>query len=177
METKERDSRLKTDQAVGGILGIELFEDTRIERIAVILAHFAAVGIPGCEIAKGDADFPLADLDRPDAANTTVMIVILRLHPGEPRTGAYQFRYHHRDWVSPADDLDLKRRRHFYLDEQEDPDKLIARMAASLPIVREPTILDVSDLDMMGAFNVFKTLPSRGIRIVGVPIQKIPLEV
>jgi hypothetical protein len=121
MNKKERDSRRKTGQTVGRILGIELFEDTRIQRIAVIPAHYAAVGIPGCEIDDGHADFPLADLDQPDAANTTVMIVILRLHPGEPMTGAYQFRYHHRDSVSPADGLDLKRRWHFLPRRSERP--------------------------------------------------------
>ena len=159
MNKKERDSRRKTGQTVGRILGIELFEDTRIQRIAVIPAHYAAVGIPGCEIDDGHADFPLADLDQPDAANTTVMIVILRLHPGEPMTGAYQFRYHHRDSVSPADGLDLKRRWHFCLDDQKDPDKLIAQVTALLPIVQVPTILDASNLDVTEAFNAYKTMP------------------
>src|SRR4051812_36235150 len=105
MKKKKRHARLKTDQTAGHFLGIELFKDTRIERVAVIRARFAAVAMPGEEIAIGDANFPLANLDLPHAANTTIIVVILRLHPGEPMTGAFQFRYHHRDAVSPADDL------------------------------------------------------------------------
>ena len=159
MKKKERDSRLKTDQAVSRILGMELFEDTRIQRIAVIPAHFTAVGIPGCEIDNGDADFPLADLDQPDAPNATVMIVILRRHPGEPMTGAYEFRYHHPDSVSPAYGLDLTRCRHFCLDDQRDPDKLIAQLTALLPIVQVPTILDASNLDVTEAFNAYMAMP------------------
>lgn len=159
-----RESRLKTGQAVGSILGIELFADTQILRIAVIPAHFLRVGTPDCKIADGDVDFPLADLDQPDAPNTTVMIVLLRLHPGEPMTGAYQFRYHHRDSVSPADGLDLKRVRYFDFDKQGDPDTMIAGGAALLPTVGEPTILDVGHLDVAAALNAFKAMPFAFLR-------------
>jgi hypothetical protein len=146
---------VKTGQVVGSILGIELFGDTRILRIAVIQAHYVSVGTPDFEVAEGDADFPLANVDQPDAPNTTVTIVFFRLHPGEPMTCAIEYRYHHRDSVSPANELDLTRR--WCGGKEGDPDTMIAEAAALLATVREPTVLDVSHLDVAEALNVFKT--------------------
>ena len=144
MKRTKRKSRPKTGQAVVSILGIELFADTQILRIAIIGAHFQAVG---------DVDFPLADLDQPDAPNATVMIMFFRLHPGEPMTGAVLFHFHHRDSISPDYGLDLNRL--YYCDTQVDPDMMIAESTAFLPTVGTPTILDVSHLNVVEAFEAF----------------------
>ena len=152
--TMGRESRRKTDRVVT-LLGIDLFADTQILRFAFISAHFLAVGNP--EVADSDVDFPLADLDQPDAANTTVTIMFVRLHPGEPMIGRYQFRYHHRDSVSPHDGLDLKHR--FRSNRQGDPDTMIAELAAELPTVREPMILDTGHLDVAAALDAFNATP------------------
>jgi hypothetical protein len=161
MKNKKRESRLTTHDWMGSTLGIDLYEDTKIERMVVIPVHFTAVQKPFFEINDGGADFPLADLDRPHAPNTTVTIVFLRLHPGEPITGAYQFRYHHRDSV---DELDLKRRYRFSLAPEDDPDTVIADLIGFLPIVGEPAILDLSDLDVTEAMETFAAMPFNIVR-------------
>jgi len=81
-----RTSGLKITQAVTQILGIELFTDSQILRVAVFTARYRAVGSADFKIADGDEDFPLADLDHPGVPNATIMMVALRLHPGEPIT-------------------------------------------------------------------------------------------
>src|ERR1700752_2450838 len=106
--TVRRTSRLKTAGAMGQILGIEIFADTQILRVAVIAARSSAVGSKDFEYTDDDVGFPLADLDDPDVSNVTIMVVALRVHPGEAITGAVQFRYRHRGSMSDRA-LDLRR--------------------------------------------------------------------
>ena len=77
-------------------------------------------------------------------------------------TCAIQFRYHHRDSVSPADELDLTPGG--TVGKEGDPDTMIAEAAALFATVREPTIVDVSHLDVTEALSAFKTVTFAFVR-------------